>query len=159
MEIKPMCEITTHGYKMKDGTIIPFKKLNMGDVSPEHVEEMNQAAASVWDVVLLRNTFLGLKEDIKKDLSEQITKLTKSLEEHSNYCPANIEKVKGIVREELMSENVKELMHKNLMNAAMLQMNKGSKIAKYVWRAVVVVFIIINIYLVFKGKAPIQITL
>ncbi|MDQ7818647.1 MAG: hypothetical protein RDU14_16600 [Melioribacteraceae bacterium] len=153
-----MCEITTHGYKMQDGTIIPFRKLDMGDVSPEHVEEMNKSSASVWDVVLLRNTIFGFKDEIKRDLSDQIKKLTETLGKHGNYCPANEDAVKEIVHKELVSKDVKELMQKELKNAAIHQIDKGSKIIRYAWRVVLVIFVLLNIYLVFKGKSPIQIT-
>lgn len=142
---REMCEITTHGYKMKDGTIIPFKKLNMGDVSPEHVEEMNNASASVWDVILLRNTIFGLKDEIRKDVSEQLAEISKLFTEHETYCPVN-------------KEQVKKLVHEEIESRADLKIKKGAKIFDVIWKGAVVFLVVINIYLFIVGKNPIQIT-
>ena len=136
METKPMCEITTHGYKMQDGTIIPFKKLNMGDVSPDHIEEMNRASASVWDVVLLRNTIFSLKDEISKDVGAQIEKLSMAMNK----------------------EKIKELVHEEINNRTDLKIKKSAKILDIIWKAAVVLIVVINIYLFVKGKSPIQIT-
>ena len=145
MENKTMCEITAHGYKMKDGTVIPFKKLNMGEVSPEHIEEMNRAYASVWGMVLLRNDLLGLKDEIKKELSDQITKLTDSLEKHGKYCPANEDRIKEIINEEINQRTD-------------LKIRKSAKIFDLMWKAAIVILVVVNIYLFILGKNPIQIT-
>lgn len=131
-----MCEITTHGYKMQDGTIIPFKKLNMGDVSPDHIEEMNRASASVWDVVLLRNTIFSLKDEISKDVGAQIEKLSMAMNK----------------------EKIKELVHEEINNRTDLKIKKSAKILDIIWKAAVVLIVVINIYLFVKGKSPIQIT-
>jgi len=154
-----MSSTTACGYKMNDGTIVPFKKLNIGDISPEHVEEMNNASASVWDVALLRNSIYTLKDEIKKDVAEQIDKLSESIIKHVLYCPVNPDGVKEIIYKEIESENVKAQIQKQLRDTAIQQVNKGSKIVKYAWRAIVVIFLIINIYLILKGKSPIQVTL
>ncbi|MDQ7818911.1 MAG: hypothetical protein RDU14_17920 [Melioribacteraceae bacterium] len=153
-----MSETTTHGHKMTDGTIIPFKKLDIGDISPNHIDEMNKVSATLWDIVLLRNTIFDFKDEVKKDVCAQINELTKLIKNHESYCPANEDKVKELVQEELMSENVKKLMQKELMNVALKQVSKGSRIARYAWRAIIVIFLIINIYLFIIGKAVIQIT-
>jgi hypothetical protein len=144
-EGRQMCEITTHGYKMKDGTIIPFKKLNMGDVSPDHVEEMNRSSASVWDVILLRNTIFGMKEEIKKDVSDQLGGITKLFTQHESYCPAN-------------EERVRELVHKEIGNRTDLKIRKSAKVFDLIWKGAVVLIVVINIYLFIIGKNPIQIT-
>ena len=49
-----MCEITTRGCKMIDGTIYEFN-VKLGDISPEHVQQMNDKSATVWAVFLLHN--------------------------------------------------------------------------------------------------------
>ena len=153
-----MCRTTNEGYIMKDGTLVPFKKLEIGDINPEHIDELNKSTASVLDLVLLNNKLFDWKDEIKNDVTKQIEKFAKTIIEHSKYCPANEERVKEIISTELVSENVKELMQKELMTAALEKLDKGSKIVRYVWRAVVALFILFNIYMIFKGKAPIQIT-
>lgn len=136
MENKSMCGITTNGYKMKDGSIIPFKKLNMGDVSPEHIEELNKSVASVWDVVLLRNTIFGLKDEISKDVGAQIERLSMAMNK----------------------EKIKELVHEEINNRTDLKIKRSVKIFDLIWKAAVVLIVVINIYLFIKGRSPIQIT-
>lgn len=131
-----MCGITTNGYKMKDGSIIPFKKLNMGDVSPEHIEELNKSVASVWDVVLLRNTIFGLKDEISKDVGAQIERLSMAMNK----------------------EKIKELVHEEINNRTDLKIKRSVKIFDLIWKAAVVLIVVINIYLFIKGRSPIQIT-
>lgn len=140
-----MCKITNEGYQMKDGAVIPFKKLEIGDVSPEHIEELNKSYATVWDVVLLRNTIFSLREDIKKDVGEQIGKLTKTFGEHGSYCPANKEKVKDLVNEVIEDRTD-------------LKITRGKKYFDLIWKAAIVFIVLLNIYLYLKGKSPIQIT-
>ncbi|MHB9005218.1 MAG: hypothetical protein ACYC6C_14400, partial [Coriobacteriia bacterium] len=136
----------------------PFKKLNFGDIAPHHIEEMNVSMATMYNIVLVQNSIFQVKDDLSKKLDEQTITITKMFENHKGVCPVNKEAVEGIVHEELMSENVKELMQKELMSAAIHQIDKGSKIIRYAWRVVLVIFVLLNIYLVFKGKSPIQIT-
>lgn len=131
-----MCEITTHGYKMKDGAIIPFKKLNMGDVSPEHIEELNTSSASVWDIVLLRNNIFNLKDEISKDVGEQIEKLSIAM---------NKEKIRDLVHEEIEKDKI-------------ARVKKGSKIFELIWKGALAILVVLNLVFLLLGKSPIQIT-
>ena len=49
-----MCEITTSGCKMKDGTTYKYS-VKLGDISPDHIQQMNENNATVWSVFLLHN--------------------------------------------------------------------------------------------------------
>ena len=136
METKPMCEITTHGYKMKDDTIIPFRKLNMGDVSPEHIEELNTSSASVWDIVLLRNSIFSLKDEISKDVGEQIEKLSIAMNK----------------------EKIRELVHEEIEKDKTARVKKGSKIFELIWKGALAILVVLNLIFLLLGKSPIQIT-
>lgn len=155
---KEMSKTTNEGYLMEDNTLVPFKKLEMGDVSPEHIEELNNSMASVLDLVLLNNRLFDWKDEIKNSIANQIVKLEKSFMQHSAVVPINEVRIKEILRSELMSENVRELMQKELMDAAIKKLNKGSRIIRYAWRAVVVFLILFNAWLLSQGKIPIHFT-
>ena len=85
-----MCQITTLGYKMSDGTLIPFKNLEIQNIPVHHIEELNNASASAWEIVLLRNSM--------EDMKEEILEKNKS---HTDTCPINKTRVVEIVNEEI----------------------------------------------------------
>ena len=49
-----MCEITTSGCKMEDGTTYDYS-VKLGDILPDHIQQMNDSSATVWAVFLLHN--------------------------------------------------------------------------------------------------------
>ena len=60
-----MCEITTKGCKMIDGTTYEFN-VKLGDISPEHVHQMNEKSATVWAVFLLHNKIDCILEKLEE---------------------------------------------------------------------------------------------
>lgn len=87
-----MCRITKDGYLMNDGSLIPFKNLDLKDIPVNHIEELNKTTATAWDIVLMRNSI----EEIKILFGAHFGA-------HSKSCPINKEEVKKIVNEELKS--------------------------------------------------------
>ena len=84
-----MCKITVDGYRMNDGSLIPFKNLDIQSIPVHHIEELNKTPATGWDIVLLRNSI----EDIKQTLLNE--------QEKHIGCPVNKKEISKIVVEEL----------------------------------------------------------
>jgi len=60
-----MCKLTPEGYLMKDGTIIPLnEKLDISQVSPEHIEDLNTSYSTQLDSLLVRQGIIEIKECI-----------------------------------------------------------------------------------------------
>lgn len=140
-----MCTITKDGYLMKDGTTIPFKQLKFGDIAPHHVEEMNVSTASVWDVVLLRNSVFEIKDDIENMLSAQTKEIKGMLGTHAGECPINRDEVNKLIDERLNTRTE-------------IKIKKGSKILEFVWKGMLAILVVLNLVFLLLGKSPIQIT-
>lgn len=91
-----MCRISKDGYIMEDGTKIPFQKLNLGDISPKHIEQLNKSTPSIYDILLLRNDMYNMKDEIVNDVRQIV-------ESHTIGCPINKDKVEHMIENKLTS--------------------------------------------------------
>jgi hypothetical protein len=120
-----MCKVTQSGYVMDDGTIIPFSKLKIEDLSVEHINELNTSSATAWDILLIRNSIDKIAEKV------------------DNQAPCGFGTCKEDV-EILIEEKIKDIPHQ--------VWNKTTKFSDQLTKFLVLLLTLVNIYvLFFKG--------
>jgi len=95
-----MCKVTAEGFKMDDGTVIPFYGVDIKNISPKHIIELTKLPATAWDIFLFRSTVHDLKRDVERTTNALELKIEENVIAHKEGCPYNEKKVRKIAKEE-----------------------------------------------------------
>lgn len=83
-----MCERTSKGYKMQDGTEIHFGE-KLENIDLKYLNQLNEQPSSALEFFLINSNLIDIKKSIE-DISA-----------HGSGCPINVEGVKKIARKEI----------------------------------------------------------
>lgn len=119
-----MCVATKDGYKMEDGTIIPFRGIDMLHVRPEHIIELNALPATEWGNLLMKdaihkqgNTFQNLINGLSSKLDKHNAETDNSVKKVFNSILINEEIPEYTALNNKIDGRVKTVIKKGILNA------------------------------------------
>lgn len=90
-----MCRLTPDGYKMEDGTIIPFNFDVISD--PKHVAELDRQNATKYEVLMVAKNMSNMEERIISVLDDKFKNMDDKLSAHNASCPINKDKIQSMI--------------------------------------------------------------
>lgn len=114
-----MCKVTSAGYEMKDGTLIPFDA-NISDIKPEYIAALNEDSSTAWDSFILHREILELKNMILDNRNQVMNKLDSMSHKHLNQVAETKTEIIDFV-EGRMNEKIKDQIkqHTNLARSVL----------------------------------------
>lgn len=104
-----MCRLTPEGYKMNDGTIIPFDF----DVisNPQHVAELDKQGATKYEILMMAKNMSMMEDRIISTINSKFQDTSRIITNHNAGCPINKTEINKMI-EKKISEQPKIVLSK-----------------------------------------------